>query len=82
MSRRRKRIDRIRSNRKDVSFSDLCRILDDHGFNIRGGKGSHYAAIHPETGITVTIVRRSPVKQVYVEKSLEAIEAVEFHLGK
>ena len=76
MSRRQKRLDRIRNNRKDVSFSELCRILDDHGFHVRSGKGSHYGAVHPETGITLTMVRRHPVRQVYVEKVLEAIDAV------
>ncbi len=79
MSRRQKRLDRIRNSRKDVSFSELCRILNDHGFDIRSGKGSHYVAIHPATGVTITIVRRSPVRQVYVEKALEAIDAVEAH---
>lgn len=79
MSRRQKRLDRIRNNRRDVSFSELCRVLNDHGFGIRSGKGSHYVAIHPETGVTMTLVRRDPVRQVYVERALEAIDAVESH---
>lgn len=79
MSRRQKRLDRIRNNRKDVSFSELCRVLDDHGFDIRSGKGSHWVAIHPATGITMTLVRRDPVRQVYVERALGAIDAVESH---
>ena len=69
--RRSKRLDRIRNNPKDVSFSSLCHVLEDHGFAIRsGGKGSHYVATHPGTGITLTLVRRNPVRQVYVENAL------------
>ncbi len=79
MSRKQKRLDRIRNNRKDVSFSELCQVLNDYGFGIRSGKGSHCVAIHPATGITMTLVRRSPVRQVYVERALEAIDAVESH---
>ena len=77
MPRREKRLDRVRNNPKDVSFSNLCHVLEDHGFAIRsGGRGSHYVATHPATGITITLVRRNPVRQVYVENALAAIDEI------
>ena len=76
MPRRSKRLDRIRNNPKDVSFSDLYSVLEDHDFAIRSGRGSHYVATHPPTGITLTLVRRNPVKRVYVENVLAAIDEI------
>lgn len=76
MSRKTKRLDRIRNNPKDVSFSELCLVLEDHGFYVGAGKGSHHVATHPATGVTVTLVKRNPVRRVYVAHSLAAINEV------
>ena len=77
MPRRSKRLERIRNSPKDVSFSNLCHVLEGHGFVMRsGGRGSHYVATHPSTGITLTLVRRNPVRQVYVENALAAIDEI------
>ena len=76
MSRKTKRLDRIRNNPKNVSFSELCIMLEDHGFHIRTGKGSHNVATHPATGVTITLVKRNPVRRVYVENALAAINEI------
>ena len=76
MSRKTKRLDRIRNNPKNVSFSELCIMLEDHGFHIRTGKGSHHVATHPATGVTITLVKRNPVRRVYVENALAGINEI------
>jgi predicted RNA binding protein YcfA (HicA-like mRNA interferase family) len=76
MSKKTKRLDRIRNNPKDVSFSEICLVLRDHGFHIRSGRGSHRVATHPATGVTITLVKKNPVRRVYVENALAAISAV------
>ena len=76
MSKKTKRLDSIRNNPKDVSFSELCLVLEDHGFNVRSGKGSHHVATHPATGVTLTLVKRNPVRRVYVGNALAAINEV------
>ena len=79
MATRERRLSRIRSNPKNVRFDDLRRVLEDFGFRIRKGKGSHAVAFHPGTGRTLTLVSARPVKRVYVMEALDAIEEVEFH---
>ena len=74
MPPRERRIQRARENPKDVSFRDLYRIYEDHGFRVRSGKGSHYVATFPDTRIRNTFPRQNPMRRVYVIKALEAIE--------
>lgn len=77
MARRQKRLEQARNNPKHVSFMTVCLILKDHGFDIRsGGKGSHFIATRPGKRGRVTIPRRNPVKTVYVQLALEAIDEV------
>jgi predicted RNA binding protein YcfA (HicA-like mRNA interferase family) len=42
MTKRQKRLERIRQNPKAVSFQDLRQLLEDYGFKMRRISGSHY----------------------------------------
>ena len=75
MPPRDRRLQRARQNPKSVSFNDLCRIYEDHGFRIRsGGRGSHFIATLPNSSIRRTFPRRNPMRRVYVAAAINAIE--------
>lgn len=75
MPPRDRRLRRARQNPKNVSFNDLCRIYEDHGFTVRsGGRGSHFIATLPNSPIRRTFPRRNPMRRVYVIAALDAIQ--------
>ena len=71
-----RRLRKARQNPKDVTFDELCRLYEDHGFSVQPGKGSHYAARLPGTNIKEIFPRpaRGPMRRPYVMKALNAIE--------
>ncbi len=74
MTRRTKRIERLRRNPKSVRYEELCTVLDDLGF-IRRQRGSH---IHYTVGgYNITVPIRKPfLKAVYVKLALEIIDEI------
>ena len=50
--------------------------LESVGFHIVNIKGSHWRYAHPSLARDVTIPYRRPVKRVYVQKAIEAIDEV------
>jgi predicted RNA binding protein YcfA (HicA-like mRNA interferase family) len=48
VSKRRKRLEKLRQNPKDVSFDDLRKVLEDFGFELVRSCGSHFAFRHDE----------------------------------
>jgi predicted RNA binding protein YcfA (HicA-like mRNA interferase family) len=78
MPTREKRLQRARNNPKNVSFQDLCSILQDHGCEIKSGKGSHHVARLPGTSKKLTFPKptRGPMKPVYVEMALGLIDEI------
>ena len=75
MSKREKRLEKIRQNPKNVRFDDLDRVLQDQGFERtqpRGGS-SHYVYVHGEQVITVPY-KRPFVKTVYVKEALKLLD--------
>ncbi|NOG64330.1 MAG: hypothetical protein HND46_13000 [Chloroflexi bacterium] len=42
MSKKEKRLQKIRQNRKNVSFEELAQVLEDWGFLFVRSKGSHH----------------------------------------
>lgn len=42
MSKREKRLQKLRQNQKDVSFEELRQVLEDHGFTLDHATGSHF----------------------------------------
>jgi predicted RNA binding protein YcfA (HicA-like mRNA interferase family) len=45
MSKRKKLLERIRRNPKNVSFEDLRKLLEHYGFELRRSRGSHFSFI-------------------------------------
>ena len=78
MSKRSKRLDRIRQNPTNVSLDDLRRVLEDYGFVLERSEGSHFTfsvIIANQTKLLVVPYRR-PVKPIYVKKALQIIDEV------
>jgi len=66
-------LETVLANRKNCRFEDLAALLEAVGFTQRAGKGSH--VIFKRGAVTLTMPRRKPVKEVYVEYVLALIEA-------
>jgi predicted RNA binding protein YcfA (HicA-like mRNA interferase family) len=83
MSRRQKRLERIRRNPNNVSLDALQRVLEDYGFEHKGTTGSHHKysyTISGETKLLVVPFAR-PVKPVYVRQALKIIDRIIQELG-
>ncbi len=78
MSKRQKRLSRIRQNPNNVSLDDLRVVLEDYGFEYKQTVGSHYTfsvRIGETTKLLVVPFRR-PVKVAYIKKALQLIDEV------
>jgi predicted RNA binding protein YcfA (HicA-like mRNA interferase family) len=84
MSKRRKRLERMRENPNAVSLEDLRRILEDYGFEYRRTVGSHYTFNYTLSGQTRLFVVpfRRPVKPVYVKRAIKLIDAIVEEMGE
>ncbi len=81
MSQRDKLFAHIRSNPKNVRFKQLDQLLCLFGFERRAASGSHNYYSRPGCKpISVPFAR--PIKQVYVERALRAIESCEENPGE
>ena len=77
MTKREKRLQKMRKSPRNITFDDLIRVLEDYGFVIRSGKGSHYSArVEINARVwTIAIVRpHGGKKYVYVGKVKETLE--------
>jgi predicted RNA binding protein YcfA (HicA-like mRNA interferase family) len=79
MSRRKKRLQRIRENPKNVSFDALRTVLEDYGFVLERSSGSHHSFKVEINGQYVLFVLpyRRPIKSNYVRDALKLIEEIE-----
>ncbi len=78
MSKRQKRLQRIRQNPKNVSLDDLRSVLEDYGFEYQRTVGSHYTfsyMLSGETKIFVVPFER-PVKAIYVKRAIKLIDQI------
>jgi len=66
-------LETVLANRKNCRFEDLAALLEAVGFTQRTGKGSH--AIFKRGTTTISVPRRKPVKEVYVEHVLALLDA-------
>lgn len=78
MSKRRKRLERIRQNPNNVSLDNLRRVLENYGFEYRQTVGSHYTFSYELGGQTKLFVVpfRRPVKPVYVKRAIRLIDEI------
>jgi hypothetical protein len=78
MTKRQKRLQRIRQNSNNVSLDDLRKVLEDYGFEYRQTVGSHFTfsyVIGGQTKLFVVPFRR-PIKPIYVKRALKIIDEV------
>ena len=62
MTKKEKRMRKIRQNRRNVRFDDLISALQDYGFSIREGKDSHVMTERLTEDGTVSIALVRPHK--------------------
>ena len=78
MSKRKKRLERIRQNPKNVSLDDLRLVLEDYGFEYKQTVGSHYTFSYILGGqVELFVVPfRRPVMPVYVKRAIKLIDQI------
>lgn len=76
MTKRKKRLDRIRQNPKNVTLGDLQRILEDYGFVLERIEGSHHHFSYVLNGQKrlLTVPGKRPLNQVYVKEAIKIID--------
>ena len=70
-----KLISRILSLSKDLRVTELKKVLEEYGYEMKAPRGgsSHYT--FRKTGCTpITIPKHEPIKKVYVEMVKEIVE--------
>lgn len=79
MTKRKKRLERIRQNPKNVSFEELRRVVESFGFTLNRVKGSHYifdVQLEEQVESLVIPFKKPHVKPVYVKRCLEIIDLI------
>jgi predicted RNA binding protein YcfA (HicA-like mRNA interferase family) len=78
MTKREKRLQRLRRNPKNLSFDDLKQVLEDYGFQHIRTAGSHhtFVAIIGERNWRLTIPLQHPIKSPYIRQTLQAIDEI------
>lgn len=78
MTKREKRLQRLRRNPTNVSFADLRQALEDAGFVLDHATGSHHVFRRQvkEVVFRITIPFARPVKSIYVKQAVAMIDEV------
>ena len=78
MTKREKRLLKIRQNPKNVSFEDLRTILEDYGFVLKRSTGSHHSfqANVGDTEILIVIPYARPIGTAYVKEAVKLIDEI------
>lgn len=77
MTKREKRLKKIRQNPKNVTKDELDVVLRDFGFEARAGKGSHSVYQHPNLQNPIVIATHAAHVPAYIVKqALEAIDQI------
>lgn len=77
MTKRQKRLAKIRNNQKNVSKNELDQVLRDFGFVKREGKGSHTVYQHPDAETLIVVAAHAQHVPAYIVKQvLTAIDRV------
>lgn len=79
MTKREKRLQKIRNNPKNVKFKDLEALLIDFGFVFDRASGSHRLFTREIGGESVSVVvpYKRVVKETYVKDVLKLIDQIE-----
>lgn len=78
MSKREKRLQKLRQNSKNVSFEALKQVLEDYGFEHIRTSGSHHTfiAVIGDKNWRLAVPFHRPIKQPYVREALKAIDEI------
>jgi len=78
VSKRQKRLERLRQNPKNVSLDELQQVLEDYGFVFRQAVGSHYtfSVVIGGTNKVLVVPFHRPVKSIYIKRALVLIDQV------
>lgn len=78
MTKRQKRLERIRGNPKNVRFEDLDQLLIAFGFTRRQPRGgsSHYIYARGELRLTIPM-NRPHLREVYVKNVLKLLDEID-----
>lgn len=79
MTKRAKRLQRLRQNPQNVSFDDLRQVLEDYGFILKSSVGSHHvfnAKIGEQLWRLTVPYRKPHLKAIYVKDALTAIDEI------
>ncbi|MFZ4816990.1 MAG: type II toxin-antitoxin system HicA family toxin [Phototrophicaceae bacterium] len=79
MSKREKRLEKLRQSPKDVSFEQLRQVLEDHGFILTKVTGSHHTFKRKigQEEIRLTIPYRKPLLAIYVSQAIDEIDRIQ-----
>jgi hypothetical protein len=77
MTKREKRLEKIRQNPKNVHFEDLDQVLQDYGFERRQPRSgsSHYVYVCGDYQLTVPY-KRPFLKAHYIQEALSLLDKV------
>jgi hypothetical protein len=80
LTKREKRLQKIRQNPRNVSFGQLRQVLEDYGFVMRKSSGTSHLYFRAQAKgrvWTITIPFKKPhVKTSYVKMALKMIEEI------
>ena len=78
MSKRKKLLERIRRNPRNVSFEDLITLLNYYGFDLIRSKGSHrsFKGLVGGQAFLLTVPYKRPLQAIYVKQALSLVERV------
>jgi predicted RNA binding protein YcfA (HicA-like mRNA interferase family) len=78
LSRREKRLQKIRQNPKNVAFDDLNQLLQDYGFELRRVTGSHHIFEYNLEGeqLKFIVPFGRPVKPYYIKEAIRIIDLI------
>ncbi|MBA3871868.1 MAG: type II toxin-antitoxin system HicA family toxin [Anaerolineae bacterium] len=79
MTKREKRLEKLRQSQKNVSMQELSQVLGDFGFEIEHSpNGSHYKFEYNKVGLVIRLIIpfRRPIKPYYVKDAIKAIDQV------
>ena len=78
MSKREKRLQKIRQNPNNVSIDELAQVLKDYGIEYDHATGSHHIYRYTLNGqkLRLSIPYRKPIKAIYVKESILVIDQI------
>lgn len=78
MTKREKRLLKIRQNQKNVQFNELRTMLEDYGFILKRSTGSHHS-FQVKVGdaeILIVIPYARPIGIAYVREAIKIIDEI------